>query len=80
MGGHTRRVSGNQRPTAATAVVLLILLAAAGATIPFIGQLVGPHIFIGVLLIPPALLKLGSTGPCSCSTDAAPLGWWRYTR
>jgi len=55
-------VIGNQRLTAATAIVLLILLAAEGATIPFIGQLVGPHIFIGVLLIPPVLMKLGSTG------------------
>jgi hypothetical protein len=39
-----------------------VLLAAEGATIPFIGQLLGPHIFIGMLLIPPVLLKLGSTG------------------
>jgi len=62
VGGDRRRVIGNQRLTAATAVLLLILLAAEGATIPFIGQLVGPHIFIGVLLIPPVLLKLGSTG------------------
>ena len=39
-----------------------MLLAAEGATIPFIGQLLGPHIFIGMLLIPPVGLKLGSTG------------------
>ena len=37
-------------------------MAAEGATIPFIGPLLGPHIFIGMLLIPPVLLKLGSTG------------------
>lgn len=42
--------------------MLLALLAIEGATIPFIGSLVGPHIFIGMLLIPPVLLKLGSTG------------------
>ena len=41
---------------------LLVLLAVEGATIPFIGSLVGPHVFVGMLLIPPVLLKLGSTG------------------
>jgi hypothetical protein len=55
-------VSGNARLTAAVAAALLVLLAAEGLTIPFIGQLLGPHIFIGMLLIPPVLLKMGSTG------------------
>ncbi|MGV1049775.1 MAG: hypothetical protein ACOYD4_14775 [Solirubrobacterales bacterium] len=55
-------VAGNARLTGAAAVALLVLLAAEGATIPFIGQLLGPHVFIGLLLIPPILLKLGSTG------------------
>ena len=55
-------VAGNARLTGAVAVALLVLLAAEGATIPFIGQLLGPHIFIGMLLIGPVLLKLGSTG------------------
>ena len=55
-------VPGNARLTGAIAVALLVLLAAEGATIPFIGQLLGPHIFIGLLLIPPVLLKLASTG------------------
>jgi hypothetical protein len=55
-------VTGNARLTGAVAVALLVLLAAEGATIPFIGQLLGPHIFIGMLLIPPVALKLGSTG------------------
>ncbi len=55
-------VAGNARLTGGAAVALLALLAAEGATIPFIGQLVGPHVFIGMLLIPPILLKLGSTG------------------
>jgi hypothetical protein len=43
-------------------VILLVLLAAEGATIPFIGSLVGPHVFIGMLLLGPVALKLGSTG------------------
>lgn len=55
-------VAGNARLTGAVAAALLVLLAAEGATIPFIGQLLGPHIFIGMLLIPPVLAKLGSTG------------------
>jgi hypothetical protein len=55
-------VAGNARLTGGAAVVLLVLLAAEGLTIPFIGRLVGPHVFIGMLLIPPVLLKLGSTG------------------
>jgi hypothetical protein len=55
-------VAGNARLTAGIAAALLVLLAAEGATIPFIGPLLGPHVFIGMLLIPPVLLKLGSTG------------------
>lgn len=55
-------VAGNSRLTGGGAVVLLVLLAAEGATIPFIGSLLQPHILIGMLLIPPVMLKLGSTG------------------
>jgi hypothetical protein len=58
----TGGVAGNARLTGAVAVALLILLAAEGVTIPFIGQLLGPHIFIGLLLVPPVALKLASTG------------------
>jgi hypothetical protein len=55
-------VAGNARLTGGAAALLLVLLALEGMTIPFVGRLVGPHIFIGMLLIPPALLKLASTG------------------
>ncbi len=55
-------VTGNARLTGAAAAALLVLLAAEGATIPFIGPLLGPHIFIGMLLIGPVALKLASTG------------------
>jgi hypothetical protein len=55
-------VEGNARLTGAVAAALLVLLAAEGVTIPLIGPLIGPHVFIGMLLIPPVLLKLGSTG------------------
>jgi len=55
-------VAANARLTGAVAAALLVLLAAEGATIPFIGPLLGPHVFIGMLLIPPVLLKMGATG------------------
>jgi hypothetical protein len=53
---------GNERLTAATAVVLLVLLALEGLTLLGIQQFLKPHIFLGLLLIPPILLKLASTG------------------
>lgn len=53
---------GNARLTATNAVVLLVLLAAEGATIPFVRQLLPWHVFIGLMLIPPIALKLASTG------------------
>ena len=43
------------------AVVLLLLLAAEGFTILRVGRLLTPHVFIGMLLVPPVLLKMGST-------------------
>jgi hypothetical protein len=55
-------VKSNARLTASNAAVLLVLLAAEGVTILRVRQLVTPHVFIGMLLIPPVLLKLGSTG------------------
>lgn len=62
VAARTGGVAGNARLTGAVAVALLVLLAAEGVTIPFIGQLLGPHLFIGLLLIPPVALKLASTG------------------
>jgi hypothetical protein len=54
---------GNARLTAAVAVVLLGLLAAEGLTLlGGVGGLLTPHIFIGLLLIPPVALKLASVG------------------
>jgi hypothetical protein len=55
-------VVGNSRLTAALGALLLLLLAAEGATIPFIGQLRKEHILIGMLLLGPVALKLASTG------------------
>jgi len=55
-------VAGNERLTAATGVVLVVLLAALGVTILSIGPLIWWHVLLGMLLVPPVLLKLGSTG------------------
>jgi hypothetical protein len=53
---------GNEILTSATAVVLTLLLIAEGVTIVLIGDLLSAHMFIGMALIGPVLLKLGSTG------------------
>jgi hypothetical protein len=53
---------GNRRLTASTAVVLLVLLAAEGATLVAIRPLVSAHVFIGMLLVPPVALKVATTG------------------
>jgi len=66
----SRRAAGveaNARLTATTAVVLLVLLAAEGVTILRVRALVTPHVVVGMLLVPPVALKLGSTG-------------WRFAR
>lgn len=55
-------VIGNARLTAMTGVTLLGLLFIEGLTILAIRTLLVPHIFIGFLLVPPLMLKLGSTG------------------
>lgn len=57
-----RGAAANARLTAAVGAVLLVLLAAEGATIPLIGPLLTAHVFIGLLLIPPVVLKMASTG------------------
>src|SRR5205085_152494 len=48
-------------------VVLIVLLAALGVTILSIGPLIWWHVLLGMLVIPPVLLKLGSAG-------------WRFAR
>jgi hypothetical protein len=57
-----RGSEGNRRITAATAVVLLVLLAAEGLTLIDVHGLITWHVALGILLVPPVLLKLASTG------------------
>jgi hypothetical protein len=46
--------------TSLVGAMLLVLLALEGATIPLIGQLLSVHVFVGLLLLGPVALKLGS--------------------
>jgi hypothetical protein len=55
-------IEGNEILTSATAVVLTLLLIAEGITIIRMNGLLGVHMFVGLLLIPPIALKLASTG------------------
>jgi hypothetical protein len=54
--------AGNARLTAWTGMVLLVLLAAEGVTLLDIHGLITWHLVLGVLLVPPALLKTTTTG------------------
>jgi hypothetical protein len=58
-GGGT---TGNERLTAATGAVLIVLLAVIGLTIISLTRLLWIHLFVGMLLIGPLVLKLSSTG------------------
>jgi hypothetical protein len=53
---------GNERLTTVTGLLLVVLLAVLGVTIVFIGRLLWLHMFLGLLLIGPVVLKLISTG------------------
>jgi hypothetical protein len=55
-------VDGNEWLTTANGILLIVLLAVLGLTIVRIGQLIWLHLFLGLLLLGPVALKLGSTG------------------
>lgn len=59
MGGGS---AGNEELTAVTGILLLVLLAVLGVTILRVRQLIWLHLFLGLLLIGPVLLKMASTG------------------
>src|SRR4051812_41247560 len=67
-GSATRRrwrsggTRGNEILTSAAATVLVGLLATEGITIVDMRGLLSLHMFIGLVLIPPVVLKLASTG------------------
>jgi hypothetical protein len=64
---HSRRLTGggttgNERLTAVNGAILIALLAVIGLTLLRLRPLLSVHLFVGMLLIPPVLLKLASTG------------------
>ena len=64
---HARRLTGggatgNERLTTATGATLIVPLAVIGVSILRIHALISVHLFVGMLLIPPVLLKMSSTG------------------
>lgn len=54
--------AGNARLTAWTGLLLLVLICIEMATLLALGPLLDWHVIVGVLLVPPALLKTASTG------------------
>jgi hypothetical protein len=54
-------VEANARLTGMTAAVLFVLLAIEGLTILRVRALLNVHVFVGMLLVPPVLLKIAST-------------------
>ncbi len=54
-------VEANARLTGMTALALLVLLAAEGYTVVRVGAHLTLHVVIGMILVPPVLLKIGST-------------------
>ncbi|HZQ76085.1 MAG TPA: hypothetical protein VFE55_02065 [Acidimicrobiia bacterium] len=54
-------VEANRRLSSVTGMVLLVLLAIQGYTVPQVHRLLSLHVFIGLLLVGPVLLKTAST-------------------
>jgi hypothetical protein len=61
-GERSGGTEGNELLTSATAALLTALLVALGVTIVHMRGLVTAHMVIGLVLIPPVVLKLASTG------------------
>jgi hypothetical protein len=53
--------AGNSRLTSTTGMLLLLLLAVEGVTVLRVRQLITLHVFLGLLLLGPVLLKTAST-------------------
>jgi hypothetical protein len=53
---------GNEQLTTVTGLILIVLLAVIGVTIPDLRGLISVHLFVGFLLLGPVVLKMASTG------------------
>ena len=62
MPGRFTVVDANARLTAATGLVLLVLLPVEGVTLLSLHFMLSVHMLVGVALIPPIALKVASTG------------------
>jgi hypothetical protein len=60
-GSSPAGVESNARLSGTTAALLLVLLAIEGVTVLRVRALLSWHVFVGMLLVPPVLLKIGST-------------------
>ena len=63
----SRGVAANERLTAMAGAALLVVLVVELATVSNLGTLLSVHVFVGVLMAGPLVVKLGSTG-------------WRFVR
>lgn len=54
-------VEGNSRLTSMTGMVLLVLLAVEGVTVLSVRQMITLHVYLGILLVGPVLLKCATT-------------------
>ena len=67
-GARLLNPDGNERLTASVGLVLIVLTVIELATLLLgLQRFLSLHVFVGLVLLPPVLLKLGSTG-------------WRFTR
>jgi membrane protein DedA with SNARE-associated domain len=65
--GERNGAAANERLTAAAAAVVFVLLFFEGVTLVRIGSMMALHVILGLVLVPPLLVKLASTG-------------WRFVR
>ncbi|MDA8070960.1 MAG: DedA family protein [Actinomycetota bacterium] len=65
--GERTGVAANERLTAAAGAVLFVLIFVEGLTLVRIGSMMAMHVIVGLILVPPVLVKLASTG-------------WRFAR
>lgn len=65
--GERNAAAANERVTAAAAVVLFVLIFFEGITLVNIGSMMTMHVVVGLILVPPVIVKLASTG-------------WRFVR
>ena len=57
-----RDPDANERLTAVAAVPLFVLLAVEGVTLLFLRPLISVHVFVGLVLVLPVIVKIGTTG------------------